>query len=228
MIAALLLLAVLLVLGASSAASVSPAMNSPLTGLVRGPPGAAPIRGRVEQRIVAGSYTYLALRTDDAALRWAVTLGDGAPAGTRIAIRSVGRSPRFDPESGKLRVESGETYTVSSTYGTPKPGADGKPVMDRYYALFGAIQTQLESQPGLLALWLSQSPACGSGRTLALWKSEELMYDFVFSPPHLAAMNAVEDVLQPGYAVTHWEASMAEQVTFDEAVRQLAKAGVSP
>jgi len=136
--------------------------------------------------------------------------------------------PAVDPESGKLRLERGETYMVSSTYGTPKPGADGKPVMDRYYELFGAIQTQLESQPGLLALWLSQSPACGSGRTLAVWKSEELMYDFVVSPPHLAAMNAVEDVLQPGYAVTHWEASTAEQVTFDEAVRQLAKAGVSP
>jgi hypothetical protein len=43
----------------------------------------APLVGRVEQRIVAGSYTYLALRGGDGALHWAATMGRAAPLGAR-------------------------------------------------------------------------------------------------------------------------------------------------
>ena len=131
--------------------------------------------------------------------------------------------PAVDRATGKLKLQPGKRYMVSSTYGVPKPGADGTPVPQRYRQMFGAIQQQLAQQPGLLAMALAQSPSCGSGRTLAVWESEELMYDFVTSPAHLAAMRDVDELVQPGYGVTHWEASAPEQMTFQEGVRQLAK-----
>lgn len=133
--------------------------------------------------------------------------------------------PAVDPATGELKLEAGKEYVVSSTYGIPKPGADGAPITARYLQLFTAIQEQLQHEPGLLALRLSQSDTCGSGRTLAIWKSEEDMYHFVTSDAHVAAMSAAQEVLMPGYAVIHWNATSSDQMTFEEAVRQLAKEG---
>jgi hypothetical protein len=65
---------------------------------------------------------------------------------------------------------------------------------------------------------LGASEPCGSGPTLALWRSEEEMYDFGTSPAHVAALGAVIEILQPGYAVTHWDATSAAQLRFAEAV----------
>lgn len=130
--------------------------------------------------------------------------------------------PGVDPATKALALTPGTTYVVSSTYGVPKPGEGGASVSDRYQQLFGAVQTELEAQPGLVAYQLASSPGCGSGRTLAVWKSEADMYAFVTAPAHLAAMNAVGEVLQPNYAVTHWSASSPEAITFAEGVRQIA------
>jgi len=138
------------------------------------------------------------------------------------------QGPAVDPATGELKLEGGKEYVVSSTYGIPKPGTDGAPITERYLQLFGAVQEQLQNEPGLLALRLSQSDSCGSGRTLAIWRSEEDMYHFVTSDAHVAAMTAVREVLMPGYAVTHWNASSPDHMTFDEAARKLAEAGESP
>jgi heme-degrading monooxygenase HmoA len=131
--------------------------------------------------------------------------------------------PAVDRATGKLKLADGERYMVSSTYGVPKRASDGAPLTQQYLQLIGAVQEQLQREPGLLALWLLQSEQCGSGRTLAVWKSEEQMYDFVTSKAHLDAMSAADEVLQPGYAVTHWEATSADEMTMEEAIRQLAK-----
>ena len=133
--------------------------------------------------------------------------------------------PGVDPATGSLRpAPNGGAYVVSATYGVPRPGADGAPVSPRYAQLFAAIETQLSRETGLLALQLGTSASCGSGRTLAVWKSEEQMYAFVTSPAHLAAMAAARDILMPGYAVTHWEAHATEQISMEEAVRRLGRA----
>ena len=77
------------------------AQENPLRLLLRAADAAA-IRARVVQRIVAGPYTYLALRPDDGhALRWAVTLGRGEPVHAHVRLRSLGHahdfySPRLD------------------------------------------------------------------------------------------------------------------------------------
>jgi hypothetical protein len=84
---------VLLDLGA--AASSQPVGANPLLSLSRNESGRAALGGLVEERLDAGSYSYLALRTDAGARLWAVTLGDGAPAGARVALRSFGTRSDF-------------------------------------------------------------------------------------------------------------------------------------
>ncbi|WP_437730434.1 antibiotic biosynthesis monooxygenase family protein [Sorangium sp. So ce1335] len=133
--------------------------------------------------------------------------------------------PGVDPATGKVRPPpEGASYTISSTYGIPRPG---DAVMERYVQMFGAIQAQLASQPGLVAMQLAQSSSCGSGRTLAVWESTEAMYAFVMSPAHLAAMDAVDELVQPNYAVTHWETTSADEVTMAQGARRMASEAAS-
>jgi heme-degrading monooxygenase HmoA len=122
--------------------------------------------------------------------------------------------------AGNLQLESGHQYVVSTTYGVPRPGPDGNPVPDSYVQAFGAIQEQLGKQEGLVAYRLSSSESCGSGRTLAVWRSEEEMYAFVVSPAHLNAMTDVNSLLQPGYAVAHYSASDAKEMTFAASIER--------
>ncbi|MET0343867.1 MAG: antibiotic biosynthesis monooxygenase [Polyangiales bacterium] len=130
--------------------------------------------------------------------------------------------PAADEATSTLRLEPGATYIVSSTYGVPKPGASGGPT-ERYLGLFGAIEAQLQQEPGLLALQLASSDACRSGRTLAVWRSEEEMLHFVTSPAHLDAMRAASEVLEPGYEVTHWTIEGGDAVDFRAAVARLGR-----
>jgi len=122
-----------------------------------------------------------------------------------------------DPKTGALQLAPGKVYVISSTYGVPLPGPNGAPVTEKYGQLFGDIETQLGKETGLVAFRLASSDDCGSGRTLAVWDSEEAMYGFVTSDAHSAAMTAVHDVLKPGYAVTHWQAGSEDEMTFTHA-----------
>ena len=131
--------------------------------------------------------------------------------------------PGVDPTTGRLRPPPHGAYVVSATYGVPRPSSDGAPVSSRYVQLFAAIEAQLARETGLMALQLGTSAACGSGRTLAVWESEEQMYAFVTSPAHREAMAAAREVLLPGYAVTHWETRSAAEISMEEAVRQLGR-----
>lgn len=135
--------------------------------------------------------------------------------------------PSVDPSSGKVVLGANQRVIVSSTYGAPQPGPNGAPFTERYQQVLVGIEQQLAGQPGLLALQLGNSNRCGAGRTLAIWRSEEEMYDFVTSRAHLDAMREANELLRPGYAVTHWKATKPEQLTMDEAVRQLAKVEAS-
>jgi hypothetical protein len=73
----------------------APAQTNPLASLVRSALDKPPLYGRVEERISAGSYTYLRLRTARDELRWTVTMGHGEPEGREVQVRSLGFSPRF-------------------------------------------------------------------------------------------------------------------------------------
>lgn len=127
--------------------------------------------------------------------------------------------PGVDPETGKLRPPpEGSSYAVSATYGVPRRGEG---VMERYVQIFGAVQADLASQPGLLAIQLGQSPSCGSGRTLAVWASTDAMYEFVMGPAHLAAIDAADELLEPNYVVTHWETAETDGITLADSVRRI-------
>lgn len=130
--------------------------------------------------------------------------------------------PGVDPASGALKLTAGKQYMVSATYGVPVPGTDGAPVTAEYETIFQGVAEQLMHEPGLVGFKLASSDACASGRTLAVWESEEAMYAFVTSPAHLLAMQRVDAILQPGYGVTHWTANAREEMSFEEGVKRLA------
>lgn len=130
--------------------------------------------------------------------------------------------PGVSPD-GKLVLDPNKEYTVSATYGQPVPGPDGAPVTQMYVDIFGDISTTLMNSPGLVAFTLASSDSCGSGRTLGIWESEGAMYEFVMSPAHLKAMSNANKLLKPGYAVTHFSAQTANQMTFQEGAKHLAE-----
>lgn len=92
-------------LGALALAPAAPASaagnSNPLGTLDRSAADDVPLAGRVEERLEAGSYTYLGVRRDDGSRFWAVTLGRGQPQGARVNIRSYGR--RTDFRSARLQ-----------------------------------------------------------------------------------------------------------------------------
>lgn len=131
--------------------------------------------------------------------------------------------PGADPVTGELKLTAGRQYMVSSTYGVPVRGPDGAPVTAEYGEIFAAVEQQLAKESGLVAFKLASSAACKSGRTLAVWDSEDAMYAFVVSPAHARAMQRADAILQPGYGVTHWEAGRKEEMTFEKGVQMLAE-----
>ncbi|WP_437730435.1 hypothetical protein [Sorangium sp. So ce1335] len=78
----------------SAAGRLGAIAASPLAQLSRTAADRALIAGRVEERLPAGSYTYVAVRAGEA-LTWAVTLGDAPPPGTPVEVRSMGRRTNF-------------------------------------------------------------------------------------------------------------------------------------
>ncbi|WP_437585818.1 hypothetical protein [Sorangium sp. So ce1000] len=74
--------------------AIGAAAASPLGQLSRAAADRAPFAGVVEERLPAGSYTYVAVRTGET-LTWAVTVGDAPPPGTSVQVRSMGRKMNF-------------------------------------------------------------------------------------------------------------------------------------
>lgn len=90
-----------LALGASAAARPPRLAGNPLVGLAPPNDEHEPLVGRVVERFVAGSYTYVAIERDDGRRTWAVTLGRSVPEGARVRVRSFGRRSNF--YSARLR-----------------------------------------------------------------------------------------------------------------------------
>ncbi|KYF82009.1 hypothetical protein [Sorangium sp. So ce388] len=78
----------------SAAGPLDAVAANPLGQLSRSAADRASVAGRVEERLPAGSYTYVAVR-DGEALTWVVTLGDAPPPGTPVQVRSMGRRTDF-------------------------------------------------------------------------------------------------------------------------------------
>lgn len=79
---------------ASARVAAAGARANPLLTLIQSDRARAPIAGRVEETIAAGPYTYLAVRGARERI-WVVTLGRGAPPGSDVRVRSLGRQSNF-------------------------------------------------------------------------------------------------------------------------------------
>jgi quinol monooxygenase YgiN len=109
----------------------------------------------------------------------------------------------YDPEQGLLEPRQG-TYVASTTFLILDPEQT-----QRFQELVGAIMADLQTREGLVALSLGTSQKCGTARTMTLWKSQEAMMEFVFSPAHTAAM-AEANVVGLNGATTSWEVAADE------------------
>ncbi|WP_437274895.1 hypothetical protein WME90_26995 [Sorangium sp. So ce375] len=78
----------------AAAGPLDAAAANPLGQLSRAAADRAPLAGVIEERLSAGSYTYVAVRAGET-LTWAVTVGDAPPPGTPVQVRSMGRKTNF-------------------------------------------------------------------------------------------------------------------------------------
>ncbi|MDC0716470.1 hypothetical protein [Nannocystis bainbridge] len=79
-------------------APVAPQPVAPRENPLVGPEfvkGQQTLAGRIEERLVAGSYVYLAIRGQDGATQWAAVLGAAPAVGSDVALVSVGRRSDF-------------------------------------------------------------------------------------------------------------------------------------
>jgi hypothetical protein len=117
--------------------------------------------------------------------------------------------PDFEPDSdlegpgvgsdGKLPKGR---YVYSSTYLAIRLSTEA---FKKFSKVNGPISDALESQPGLVAHQTGLSLDCYAARTLAVWKDEESMVQFVVGPAHGDAMQAIGEISRGKSIVTHWE-----------------------
>jgi len=112
-------------------------------------------------------------------------------------------------------LEPGE-YIVSSTYLQLKQDALG-----HFQELLEPIETDLASREGVVALSFGGSAACGTARTLAVWRDEAAMFAFVTGEAHSAAVDAIGALSRGGSVVTHWSGDQSS-ATWPSAAAQLA------
>jgi hypothetical protein len=92
-------------------------------------------------------------------------------------------------------------YLISTTYLQLGQDAESQQL---FQSLIGPVVADLQTRPGLLALALGTSAACGTARTLAVWEDDAAMIGFVTGEAHGNAMARVTDVSRGGSIVTHW------------------------
>lgn len=118
--------------------------------------------------------------------------------------------PGYDPDQGL--IEPQETYFASTTQILVKPEA-----MEEFLGHVAAIQTQLETTEGFVAMSVAIEPNCGFNRTLAVWRSEVDMYRFVGTGAHAEAMARTSALATTG-KTTFWQINGDEMpVTWDAA-----------
>lgn len=113
-------------------------------------------------------------------------------------------------------VPPGE-YAISTTHLRLKEGPES---MARFNELLQPVLVELASRDGLVAHSLALSTACGTARTLTIWRDVEAMYGFVASPAHAAAVAGVGEVSRGNSIAMHWIGG-AEEANWEQAAQQL-------
>jgi hypothetical protein len=92
-------------------------------------------------------------------------------------------------------------YLISTTYLQLRQEPEAQ---RRFGQLMQPIMAELAARPGLLAISVGSSRACGVARTLSVWQDDIAMLGFVGSAAHGAAVASVQEVSRGGSLVTHW------------------------
>lgn len=117
-------------------------------------------------------------------------------------------------------IDDGESeYVVSSTYLALQPNADPQ--------LFGQLSAgnamALFTNPGMIAVQLSNSTQCGTARTFTVWENEEALMNFVGSDAHLQSVSAFPSLSRGGSTLSVWaEPVTASEITWDAAMTRMA------
>lgn len=106
--------------------------------------------------------------------------------------------PAFDPETGALIAPLPQPHLVATTVGWHTPDQLG-PLNEQTTPVI----MDVFAHEGLLGAAFGISDACGSARTLTLWRDEAARMKFVFGTVHA---NAIKNGLQHtiGWETTHW------------------------
>ena len=124
-------------------------------------------------------------------------------------------SPLMGPAVSNGELAPGD-YIVTTTYLQIKADKNG-----RLEELLGPVMADLGTRDGLLALAFGNSGTCNAARTLAAWRDETAMLEFVVSEAHAAAMASASELNRGGSATTHWNGDSAS-VSWITAAERLA------
>jgi heme-degrading monooxygenase HmoA len=129
--------------------------------------------------------------------------------------------PGVDPATGKLVAPPPAGYVASTTYLALKSDAASNA---RFQELVGPVISDLQHQPGLRALQVSNSKECTTARTLTVWQDEAAMLAFVSGSAHAAASAGIAEISRGGSAVVHWHAMTLDQASWSYAAERLSTA----
>lgn len=127
--------------------------------------------------------------------------------------------PGYDPAQGGLLAPLQDKYIASTTVLVLRPEA-----AEEFGATAGAMIPVLMQNPGLVGFSTGNSAKCGTARTLAVWRDQTAMMNFVASDEHVAGMQRTQEFSTTG-TVTSWEVTRAElPLAWDTAIARAAAA----
>lgn len=137
------------------------------------------------------------------------TLGDDDVCRRDVVESDISESAWRGPgltEDGRIPPGS---YVMSTTYLRLQ---DGWGTTFTFWRHIASIGVALQDQPGLVGWTTASSSLCNTQRTLAVWKDEKAMVDFVIGDAHTAAVEAIGDMSRGGSITQHWPGTEADAV----------------
>jgi hypothetical protein len=90
-----------------------------------------------------------------------------------------------------------------------------------FQELTGAVIEDIVGRAGLIAIGTASSAACGTARTLTVWRDETAMLDFVVGKAHAKAMQSNHDISRGGSVAAEWMGDQAS-ASWEAAAEHLA------
>ncbi|PCC68665.1 Antibiotic biosynthesis monooxygenase [Nannocystis exedens] len=132
---------------------------------------------------------------------------------------TVFAGPGYDADKGGLLEPLQDKYVASTTVLVLRPEK-----AQEFSATVEAMIPVLVANPGLVGYATATSMKCGTARTMAVWRDQTAMMNFVTSDEHVAGMQRTQEFSTTG-TVTSWEVTRAElPLTWDTATARATAA----